>query len=98
MNAERSDAEQCEAKPCAVEASWVLRQLECRVQVSDCILKTKNECVNVEGTMSCNAREEIGHLDLVEAGAFGRRLGRLVARRIHGRTGQWRPLDEYRET
>jgi hypothetical protein len=39
------------------------------------VLKTKNECVNVEGTMSCNAREEIGHLDLLEAGASREEAG-----------------------
>lgn len=55
--------------------AWVLRQLECKVQVSDCILQTKNECVNVEGTMSCDAREEIGHLDLLEAGASREEAG-----------------------
>lgn len=39
------------------------------------VLRTKTECVNVEGSMSCNAREEIGHLDLLEAGVFREEAG-----------------------
>lgn len=59
------------------------------------VLETKNECVNVEGTMSCNAREEIGHLDLLEAGTS--REGAGEAGYTEG-TGQSRILDGIRET
>lgn len=41
------------------------------------VLNTKNECANVEGSMSCNAREEIGHLDLLEAGASREEAGEV---------------------
>jgi len=85
-----------------VERLWKPRgcfdrwNVECKSAIVN--LKTMNECVYVKGTMSCNAREEVGHLDLLEAGASCEEAGEAGSTEGLANRQFLTILDEARET